>query len=115
MESSVDRELDLEESHGRIVVVNDDENNRKQEEESFCAAIQLVGSSVLPMSIQSAIELGVFDIIAKAGRGAKLSSSTAFLTGALKLSNWILSTTILTEALRLSNWILWRARDYSRL
>ncbi|KAM1816534.1 hypothetical protein ACFX12_000932 [Malus domestica] len=42
MGSSVDRELDLEESHGRIAVVNDDENIRKQEEESFCTALQLV-------------------------------------------------------------------------
>ncbi|KAM1819282.1 hypothetical protein ACFX11_000982 [Malus domestica] len=85
MGSSLDRELDLEESHERNAVVNDDENIRKEEEESFCTAIQLVGSSVLPKSIQSAIELGVFDIIAKAGRGAKLSSSTAFLTKALRL------------------------------
>ncbi|RXH85499.1 hypothetical protein DVH24_009320 [Malus domestica] len=37
--------------------------------------MQLVFSSVLSMSMQSAIELGVFDIIAKAGPGAKLSSS----------------------------------------
>ncbi|WP_171950009.1 methyltransferase family protein, partial [Proteus mirabilis] len=42
-------------------------------EESFSYAMQLVLSSVLPMSLHSAIELGVFDIIAKAGEGAKLS------------------------------------------
>ncbi|KAB2597918.1 caffeic acid 3-O-methyltransferase 1-like [Pyrus ussuriensis x Pyrus communis] len=46
-----------------------------EEEENFCYATQLVFSSVLSMSMQSAIELGVFDIIAKAGPGAKLSSS----------------------------------------
>ncbi|KAB2597919.1 anthranilate N-methyltransferase-like [Pyrus ussuriensis x Pyrus communis] len=37
--------------------------------------MQLASSSVLSMSMQLAIELGVFDIIAKAGPGAKLSSS----------------------------------------
>ncbi|KAB2597917.1 caffeic acid 3-O-methyltransferase 1-like [Pyrus ussuriensis x Pyrus communis] len=46
-----------------------------EEEENFCYAMQLVFSSVLSMSMQSAIELGVFDIIAKASPGAKLSSS----------------------------------------
>ncbi|CAN6686997.1 unnamed protein product [Malus baccata var. baccata] len=46
-----------------------------EEEENFGCAMQLVFSSVLSMSMQSAIELDVFDIIAKAGPGAKLSSS----------------------------------------
>ncbi|KAB2627614.1 caffeic acid 3-O-methyltransferase 1-like [Pyrus ussuriensis x Pyrus communis] len=46
-----------------------------EEEENFCYAMQIAFSSVLSMSMQSAIELGVFDIIAKAGPGAKLSSS----------------------------------------
>ncbi|CAL0318008.1 unnamed protein product [Lupinus luteus] len=36
--------------------------------------MQLVNSSVLSMAMQSAIELGVFDIINKAGVGAKLSA-----------------------------------------
>lgn len=44
------------------------------EEESFNYAMQLVNSTVLPMAMQSAIELGVFDIIDKAGVGAKLSA-----------------------------------------
>ncbi|KAF4366479.1 hypothetical protein F8388_003717 [Cannabis sativa] len=52
-------------------IVNDE---RKQEEENFAYAAQLVNSSVLSMSLQSAIELGVFDIIAKAGDAAKLSA-----------------------------------------
>ena len=47
----------------------------EEEEESFSYAMQLVMSTVLSMSMQSAIELGVFDIIAKAGPEAKLSSS----------------------------------------
>ena len=45
----------------------------QEEEESFSYAMQLALSSVLPMSLQSAIELGLFDIMAKAGEGAKLS------------------------------------------
>ncbi|XP_061998776.1 anthranilate N-methyltransferase-like [Rosa rugosa] len=54
-------------------IVLDDE--RKQEEESFHYAVQLVVSSALPMSMQSAIELGLFDIIARAGSGVGLSAS----------------------------------------
>ncbi|GMN20785.1 hypothetical protein TIFTF001_045388 [Ficus carica] len=50
-----------------------DNEYRKEEEENFSYAMQLVFSSVLPMSLQSAFELGVFDIIAKAGEGARLS------------------------------------------
>lgn len=52
-----------------------DEERREEEEESFCYAAQLVNSLVLSMSLQSVIELGVFDIIAKAGEGAKLSAA----------------------------------------
>ena len=43
------------------------------EEENFSYAMQLVSSSALSMSLKCAIDLGVFDIIAKAGPGAKLS------------------------------------------
>ncbi|GMN28656.1 hypothetical protein TIFTF001_047905 [Ficus carica] len=46
-------------------------HDRKEEEEEFSHPMQLVMS----MSLQTAIELGVFDIIAKAGEGAKLSSA----------------------------------------
>lgn len=45
-----------------------------EEEKSFTYAMQLVNSSVLSMAMHSAIELGIFDIIAKAGEGAKLSA-----------------------------------------
>ncbi|KAB1202984.1 Caffeic acid 3-O-methyltransferase [Morella rubra] len=47
----------------------------KEEEDSFSHAMQLANSLVLPMALQSAIELGVFDILAKAGPEAELSSS----------------------------------------
>ncbi|KAJ4728009.1 Caffeic acid O-methyltransferase [Melia azedarach] len=50
-------------------------SDQQEQEESFAYAIQLVMGSVLPMAMQSAIELGIFDIIAKAGPGAKLSAS----------------------------------------
>ena len=51
------------------------DGNLKQEEESFSYAMQLVNTCVLPMALQSTIELGIFDILAKAGPGAKLSPS----------------------------------------
>ncbi|GMY09116.1 caffeic acid 3-O-methyltransferase-like [Fagus crenata] len=46
-----------------------------KEDESFPYALQLMTSFALPMALQSTIELGVFDILAKAGPGAKLSPS----------------------------------------
>ncbi|KAJ4850431.1 hypothetical protein Tsubulata_020029 [Turnera subulata] len=46
----------------------------KQEEETFSYAMQLACGSVLPTAMKTAIELGIFDIIAKAGAGAKLSA-----------------------------------------
>ncbi|KAL5792122.1 hypothetical protein ACOSP7_000716 [Xanthoceras sorbifolium] len=49
--------------------------SREEKEKSFNYAIQLVDSVVLPMTLHAVIELGVFDIIAKAGPDAKLSSS----------------------------------------
>ena len=51
------------------------DGNLKQEEESFSYAMQLVNTCALPMALQSTIELGIFDILAKAGPGAKLSPS----------------------------------------
>ncbi|KAI5345968.1 hypothetical protein L3X38_013845 [Prunus dulcis] len=71
MASSLERK-----SHPKINHAEpEDEITKEEEDESFCYAIQLVGSSVLSMSLQSAIELGVFDIIEREGPGAKLSSS----------------------------------------
>ena len=71
MASSLERK-----SHPKINHAEpEDEITKEEEEESFCYAMQLVGSSALSMSLQSAIELGVFDIIAREGPGAKLSSS----------------------------------------
>ncbi|ONK59232.1 uncharacterized protein A4U43_C08F4330 [Asparagus officinalis] len=43
------------------------------DEDAFIYAHQLVSFSVLPMTLTSAIDLGIFDIIAKAGPGASLS------------------------------------------
>ncbi|XP_023896639.1 cathecol O-methyltransferase 1 [Quercus suber] len=50
-------------------------DNDQREEKSFSCAMQLSTSIVQPMVLHSAIELGVFDILAKAGPGAKLSPS----------------------------------------
>ncbi|KAJ4835471.1 hypothetical protein Tsubulata_045108 [Turnera subulata] len=46
----------------------------KQEEKAFSYAMQLAFGSVLPMAMKTASELGIFDIIAKAGAAAKLSA-----------------------------------------
>ncbi|GMN65108.1 hypothetical protein TIFTF001_034177 [Ficus carica] len=51
------------------------DHDRKEEEEEFSQVMQLAMSTVMSMSLPIAIELGVFDIIAKAGEGAKLSSA----------------------------------------
>ncbi|XP_028801598.1 caffeic acid 3-O-methyltransferase 1-like [Neltuma alba] len=52
--------------------LNDDESD---EENSFSYAMQVAMSSVLPMALQTTIELGVFGVMAKAGAGAKLSAN----------------------------------------
>lgn len=44
------------------------------QEDSFKSAMQWMGSIVLSMALNSAFEVGVFEIIAKAGEGAKLSA-----------------------------------------
>ncbi|TXG63115.1 hypothetical protein EZV62_010109 [Acer yangbiense] len=52
-------------------------NTQQQEEEEayYSYANNLAMSVVLPMALRTAVELDVFDIIAKAGPGAKLSAS----------------------------------------
>ncbi|XP_044491297.1 caffeic acid 3-O-methyltransferase-like [Mangifera indica] len=47
----------------------------EEKDESFAYAFQLVMGSVLPMTLKAAIDLNIFEIIAKAGPGAKLSAS----------------------------------------
>ncbi|GAU13716.1 hypothetical protein TSUD_348200 [Trifolium subterraneum] len=49
-------------------------NEELQDEESFAYAIQLCNSVVLSMALQSATELGVFEVLQKAGTDAKLSA-----------------------------------------
>ncbi|KAJ9681002.1 hypothetical protein PVL29_020086 [Vitis rotundifolia] len=46
------------------------EEEEVQEAEHYCNAMQLVTSSLLPMVMQTAIELGLFHIIAKAGQAS---------------------------------------------
>ncbi|KAH7519393.1 hypothetical protein FEM48_Zijuj08G0031400 [Ziziphus jujuba var. spinosa] len=55
--------------------VHDHETREEEEEEIFCYALQLGSSSAKCMSLQCTIELGVFNIIGRAGPGAKLSPS----------------------------------------
>ncbi|BFG22296.1 hypothetical protein CerSpe_085700 [Prunus speciosa] len=70
MASSLERK-----NHPKINHVETEDVTKEEEEESLCYAIQLVSSYALSISLQSAIELGVFDIITREGPGAKLSSS----------------------------------------
>lgn len=67
--------LELENQHPKPVHGKIADQEEDQDRENFCYAVQLVFSSVLPMSLHAAIELGVFDIIAKAGEGAELSAA----------------------------------------
>ncbi|PNX87054.1 caffeic acid 3-O-methyltransferase [Trifolium pratense] len=46
----------------------------EDEEESFSYAMQLAVSVALPMALQAAIELGVFEVLQNAGKGARLSA-----------------------------------------
>ena len=48
-------------------------NNTEQDIESFSYAMQLVDSTVLPVSLHAAVQLEVFEIIAKVGPDAKPS------------------------------------------
>jgi len=43
-------------------------------EESFVHATQLMYAMALPMALQSATELGIFDVLQKAGKDAQLSA-----------------------------------------
>lgn len=55
----------------------DDESKNlelEDEEDSFSHAVQLSNSIVLSMALQSATELGVFDVLRKAGTTAQLSA-----------------------------------------
>nr|XP_023896620.1 anthranilate N-methyltransferase-like isoform X1 [Quercus suber]XP_023896621.1 anthranilate N-methyltransferase-like isoform X2 [Quercus suber] len=47
---------------------------REEEEEAFSAAMELVYGSTLPMAIHTAIDLGVFDILANGGPSVTLSA-----------------------------------------
>ncbi|KAI4346255.1 hypothetical protein L6164_013322 [Bauhinia variegata] len=66
------------ETHTQLVDAENREQANQQpeeieDEESFCYAMQLGLSTVLSFAMQSATQLGIFDIINKAGPGAKLS------------------------------------------
>ena len=49
-------------------------SNKEQDQESFSIAFKIVSSNVLPMSMHAAVQLDIFEIIAKAGPDAKLSA-----------------------------------------
>ncbi|CAJ2631244.1 unnamed protein product [Trifolium pratense] len=47
---------------------------QQDDEEALQFASQITGSIVVPLALRSAIDLGIFDILAKAGEGAQLSA-----------------------------------------
>ncbi|KAK7258422.1 hypothetical protein RIF29_23998 [Crotalaria pallida] len=55
-------------------VINNKESLEMEDEEAFSYASQLANSIVLSMSLQSATELGVFDILQKSGPASQLSA-----------------------------------------
>ncbi|GAU13714.1 hypothetical protein TSUD_348180 [Trifolium subterraneum] len=50
------------------------QQQQDDDEEALQFASQLTGSIVVPLALRSAIDLGIFDILAKAGEGAQLSA-----------------------------------------
>ncbi|PNX76249.1 caffeic acid 3-O-methyltransferase-like protein [Trifolium pratense] len=52
-----------------------EEAKQVTDEESFLFAMELAGASSVPMVLKSALDLGIIEIIAKAGPNAYLSSS----------------------------------------
>ena len=76
-----------------------EDKRMEEEEENFCYAVQLVMSSVLPMSLHTAVELGVFEIIAKAGGGAKLSAEE--IAAQMPANNPVDAAVMLDRVLRL--------------
>jgi len=60
--------------NGSIEKREEHETLEDDDEESFMYAMQLAISIALPMALQSAIELGVFEVLQKAGKGAQLSA-----------------------------------------
>ncbi|XP_050916911.1 caffeic acid 3-O-methyltransferase isoform X2 [Lathyrus oleraceus] len=54
--------------------MREEQETLKDEEESFAYAIQLAISIALPMALQCAIELGVFEVLQKAGKDNYLSA-----------------------------------------
>ncbi|AES82832.1 putative anthranilate N-methyltransferase [Medicago truncatula] len=53
-------------------VVKQEEEKEDNDALEFCT--QLTGSIVVPLALRSAIDLGIFDILSKAGNGAQLSA-----------------------------------------
>ncbi|OIV95178.1 hypothetical protein TanjilG_21568 [Lupinus angustifolius] len=51
-----------------------DSNNLVKEEDDLSFGLQVLGSFSFPMALRSAFDLGIFEILAKEGDGAKLSS-----------------------------------------
>ncbi|CAJ2675629.1 unnamed protein product [Trifolium pratense] len=62
------------ESKRKSIENKEEQEILEDEEESFSYAMQLAMSIALPMALQAAIELGVFEVLQNAGKGARLSA-----------------------------------------
>jgi caffeic acid 3-O-methyltransferase len=51
-----------------------EEEEEEEDDDALQFANQITGSIVVPLALRSAIDLGIFDILAKAGEGAELSA-----------------------------------------
>ena len=52
-----------------------EDDDTVMEQQHYAYAMELATLAVVPMTLQAAFELGVFEILAKAGNGAELSST----------------------------------------
>ncbi|XP_054813784.1 cathecol O-methyltransferase 1-like [Prosopis cineraria] len=61
--------------HSPSKTLIDPENKQSPEEESFSHAMQLVTSIATSMALQTAVQLGVFEVIHRAGPGVEISAA----------------------------------------
>ncbi|RHN39625.1 putative caffeate O-methyltransferase [Medicago truncatula] len=62
----------LESINGEATNLTQDVQN---EEDGIVFALSLISSIMLPLTVRSAVELGIFDILAKAKKGVMLSAN----------------------------------------
>ncbi|CAJ2667252.1 unnamed protein product [Trifolium pratense] len=71
LSNSIENSVECE---SKSIENREEEEILEDEEESFSYAMQLAVSVALPMALQAAIELGVFEVLQNAGKGARLTA-----------------------------------------